>query len=63
MTYLNTHIQSYVEKIQAALLNDMVTENKLDLYDIASDMIAKNDKADFALICQAYEVVKHHLVG
>lgn len=60
---MNTQVQNYVEKIQASLLNDMVTANKLDLYEIASDMIAKNDESDFAHICQAYEVVKHHLVG
>jgi hypothetical protein len=60
---MNTEILNYVEKIQASLLNDMVTANELDLYDIASEMIAKNDEADFAHICQAYEVVKHNLIG
>ena len=63
MIQMNTSILEYVEKMQATLLIDMVTANELDLYDIANDMIAKSDDKDFEHICQAYEIVKHHLVG
>ena len=60
---MNTSVLDYVEKMQATLLIDMVTANELDLYGIASDLIAKSDDKDSEHIWQAYEIVKHHLVG
>lgn len=60
---MNTSVLDYVEKMQATLLIDMVTANELDLYGIASDLIAKSDDKESEHIWQAYEIVKHHLVG
>ncbi|MER2030105.1 MAG: hypothetical protein ABS935_12060 [Solibacillus sp.] len=59
---MNTEILSFVEKMEAAVLNDLVTTDSSDLYEIAVEMIAKNKNA-YKNICQAYEVVKHNLVG
>ncbi|MFF5994559.1 hypothetical protein AAGS61_07345 [Lysinibacillus sp. KU-BSD001] len=62
---MNARILNFVEQIEATLLNDIVTATtlELDLYAIANNMIAQNDKIDFPEICQAYEVVKHRLIG
>ena len=59
---MNTEILSYVEKMEAAVLNDLVTTDSSDLYEIAVKMIAEHKDA-YKNICQAYEVVKHNLVG
>ncbi|MER2154670.1 MAG: hypothetical protein ABS917_10795 [Solibacillus sp.] len=59
---MNTEILSFVEKMEAAVLNDLVTTDSSDLYEIAVEMIAANKNA-YKNICQAYEVVKHNLVG
>lgn len=59
---MNKEIINYVEKIEASVLYDLVTTDTSDLFIIASDLIEKN-KEDFSNICQAYEVVKHNLVG
>ena len=59
---MNVEILSYVEKMEAAVLYDLVTTDTSDLYRIATDMIAE-DKESFQYICQAYEVVKHNLLG
>ncbi|MGE7912802.1 hypothetical protein [Lysinibacillus xylanilyticus] len=60
---MNHQIISYVAKMEAALMNKMEdhTEENL-LFSIASEMIAK-EKDQFKNVCQAYEVVKHNLVG
>lgn len=60
---MNTTITYYVEQIEAILLNDLATQNESNLYDIANDMLATEARENFASICQAYEVVKHNLVG
>lgn len=62
---MDTQILNFVEKIEAKLLNDLITEDKLDhdLYDIATEMLESNDKDSYENICQAYEVVKHNLLG
>ena len=62
---MNTQILNFVEEMEATLLNDLVTANKLDddLYDIAMELIENNNKEAYENICQAYEVVKHHLIG
>ncbi|AWE06959.1 hypothetical protein DCE79_05895 [Lysinibacillus sp. 2017] len=59
---MNAEILSFVEKIEAAVLNDLVTTDTSDLYEIAVEMIAE-DKEAFQHICQAYEVVKHNMLG
>lgn len=59
---MNVEILSYVEKMEAAVLNDLVTTDASDLYQIALDMIEDN-KNEYHTICQAYEVVRHNLVG
>ena len=63
MTIMNAQIEHFVEQIEATLMSDIFTDNKLDLYDIATDLMDHNDGKMFADICQAYEVVKHHLLG
>ena len=62
---MSTQILNFVEQIEAKLLNDLVTANELQysLYDIASEMLENNNKESHANICQAYEVVKHELLG
>ena len=60
---MNAQIEYFVEQIEATLMSDIFTENKLDLYDIATDLMDHNVVIMFADICQAYEVVKHHLLG
>lgn len=59
---MNAQITSYVEKIEASVLYDLVTTDTSDLFNIATDLIEHN-KEDFTNICQAYEVVKHNLLG
>ena len=59
---MNEEILEIVEKMKAAILYDLVTTDKSDLYQIALDMI-QQDKQQYKNICQAYEVVRHNLVG
>ena len=65
MTYMNSRILNFVEQMEAKLLNDLVTANELDhdLYDIATKLMEENSKDSYENICQAYEVVKHELLG
>ena len=62
---MNNQILNFVEQMEAKLLNDIVTGNELDhdLYDIATELLENHDKDAYATICQAYEVVKHKLLG
>ena len=62
---MNTQIMNFIEQMEAKLLNDIVIGNELehDLYDIATELLENNDKDAYANICQAYEVVKHNLLG
>ena len=62
---MDTQILNFVEKMEAKLLNDIVIGNELDcdLYDIAKELLENHDKDAYATICQAYEVVKHKLLG
>ncbi|WP_332645522.1 hypothetical protein [Lysinibacillus sp. 54212] len=60
---MNEQIEYFVEKMEATILSDIVTENEQDLYEIATDLISHNDGKMFADICQAYELVKHHLIA
>lgn len=60
---MNKQIISYVAQMEAALMSQMEDHNEENLlFAIASDMIAK-EKDQFKNVCQAYEVVKHHIVG
>ena len=65
MTSMNTQILTFVEQMEAKLLNNIVMGNELehDLYDIATELIENHGKDAYSNICQAYEVVKHHLIG
>ena len=63
MTIMTAQIEYFVEQIEATLMSDILADNELDLYDIATDLISHNDGKMLADICQAYEVVKHHLLG
>ena len=62
---MNNQILNFVEQMEAKLLNDIVTANELDcdLYDIAKELLENNNKDSYENICQAYEVVKHKLLG
>ena len=62
---MNSQILNFVEQMEAKLLNDLVTGNELDydLYDIATKLMEENDTDSYENICQAYEVVKHELLG
>lgn len=62
MIRMNVEILTYIEKMEAAILNTLVTTSSSDLYEIATEMIAE-DKEAYPNICQAYEVVKHELLG
>ncbi|MER1985002.1 MAG: hypothetical protein ABS948_03825 [Solibacillus sp.] len=59
---MNTQISNYVDVMQNAVLYDLVTTDASDLYEIATQLIAQNEE-DLSTICQAYEVVKHALLG
>ena len=62
---MDTQILNFVEKMEAKLLNDLITAEELDydLYDIATELLENNDQDSYENICQAYEVVKHNLLG
>ena len=62
---MDTQILNFVEQMEAKLLNDIVIGNELehDLYDIATELLENPDKDAYENICQAYEVVKHNLLG
>lgn len=59
---MNAQILNYVHQIESAVLFDLVTVDTSDIYNIATEMIEQNEEA-YADICQAYEVVKHELLG
>lgn len=59
---MNNQIINYVQQMEAILLMQLAESNESNLLDIASDMIAENEE-QFDNVCQAYEVVKHDLLG
>lgn len=59
---MNNSIQQYVEQMESQLLNDLTMNDEADLYAIATDLI-ESEERDMMDICQAYEVVKHNLIG
>ncbi len=59
---MNNSIQQYVEQMESQLLNDLTMNDEANLYAIATDLI-ESEEQDMMDICQAYEVVKHNLIG
>lgn len=59
---MNSQILNYVNEMQHTVLYDLVTTDRSDLYEIATQLIEDNE-ADSLHIQQAYEVVKHNLLG
>lgn len=57
-----TETLNYVEKMEAAVLNNLVSTETSDIYEIATDMAAQ-DQAAFEHIWEAYEIVKHNILG
>lgn len=60
---MNSHIQFYVDEIQAILMADLYEEKELSLYSIANHLIKHHHENEYKDICQAYEIVKHQLLG
>lgn len=60
---MNTNIQYYVDELQSVLMTDLFEEKNNKLYSLANDLIERYPKDEFKNICQAYEVVKHQLIG
>lgn len=59
---MSKEIINFVEKIQGQLMLDLAAGHNTSLEGIANDLIARH-KTDRRDICQAYEVVKHALLG
>ncbi|MBQ0139194.1 MAG: hypothetical protein KBT36_07855 [Kurthia sp.] len=59
---MSKEIINFVEKIQGQLMLDLATGNKTSLETIANNLIARH-RTNQRDICQAYEVVKHSLLG
>lgn len=59
---MSKEIINFVEKIQGQLMYDLAVGKNANLEDIANNLIARH-KSDSRNICQAYEVVKHTLLG
>lgn len=60
---MNTQIEFFVEQLQAIVMADLAEEKETNLFGMANDMIACHHEDEFENICQAYEVVKHNLLG
>lgn len=59
---MNAQIEFYVEQMEATVMMELLNNDESNLFDIASDMIAENQE-QMQNVCQAYEVVKHALLG
>lgn len=59
---MNEQIEFYVEQMEAALMMELLDGNKPNLQKIAENFLA-TDEEQYTTICQAYEVVKHDLLG
>lgn len=59
---MSKEIINFVEIIKGQLMSDLAAGNEATLMDIANNLIVRH-KADQRDICQAYEVVKHSLLG
>lgn len=60
---MNSQIEFFVEQLQAIVMADLAEEKEVNLYKLANDMISCHHEDEFENICQAYEVVKHQLLG
>ena len=60
---MNTEINYFVDYMKSAIMNEMITNEGVRLFDVANALIDRHDDVHFADICQAYEVVKHELLG
>lgn len=59
---MNSQIQFYVDELQSNLMAELYEEKNTKLVSLANHLIKDNKKDKFE-ICQAYEVVKHQLLG
>ncbi|MEK4229433.1 hypothetical protein [Solibacillus sp. FSL H8-0538] len=60
---MSFEIKYFVEQIRTYLMADLAIRNESNLFDIAVNLIKRHDPTHFEHICQAYEVVKHELIG
>lgn len=59
---MNAQIEFYVEQMEAALMMELIEGNQPNLMKIAQVILASN-KAQDLNVRQAYEIVKHDLLG
>ncbi|NLY79889.1 MAG: hypothetical protein GX072_08395 [Lysinibacillus sp.] len=60
---MSPHIEFYVEQLLAQVMANVAMHSEKDLYHLANDMIDCHHEDEHDKICQAYEVVKHQLLG
>lgn len=60
---MDKNIEFYVGMLEGEILMNLVDCDDADLYRIAEKLIKQESEAKMKSICQAYEVVKHELVG
>ncbi|MFE6170481.1 hypothetical protein ACFVP8_21800 [Viridibacillus arvi] len=53
----------YVEKLQEEVMYAVASGADSNLYDFACEMLVSESADNKNAICQAYEVVKHALIG
>lgn len=53
----------YVEKLQEEVMHSVASGANSNLYGYACEMLEREPVENKKAICQAYEVVKHSLVG
>lgn len=59
---MSKEIINFIEQIEGQLMMDLAQGKQSSLASIAHDLIARH-KTSSRDICQAYEVVKHDLLG
>lgn len=60
---MDKNIEMYVSKIESEILMNLADHDDADLYLIAKKLLKHESEDMMKSICQAYEVVKHELVG
>lgn len=60
---INPHIEFYVDQLLSEVMVNITLNSEKGLYDIANEMINCHHEDEYNHICQAYEVVKHQLLG
>ncbi len=60
---MDNKIEFYVNKIEGEILMNLADHDDADLYLIAKNLLKHESEEMMESICQAYEVVKHELVG